>query len=208
MNSIDEKGRTGLSVACCRDEGWEFSLPIVKLLLGKRFAPLMTDQNGWNALHCAARYSSAQVVAVLLQKMHNNMCNNRTHNGFSALTLCCLRDDEEAVNVARVLLDAGADIECVEAEWSRTPLLVACRQGRPELVSLLLQRGANVKALGKNRRNVIQLACYNGEFGREMIPLLIRVGVDVLQQNKSGWSSVISLLLIRSVRWLSEQSLG
>jgi ankyrin repeat protein len=66
--ATDEDERGGLSLAC-RREDWEVALPIVKLLLAKRFAPSMTDERGWNALHIAARSSSAEVVSLLLQKM-------------------------------------------------------------------------------------------------------------------------------------------
>jgi ankyrin repeat protein len=133
-----EDGTTGLSLACRRKD-WDVALPIVKLLLANRFAPSMTDQNGYNALHVAVGYSSAEVAVRLLRKMQKNI-NTPTNNRYSALTLCCFRHDEEAVKVARVLLDAGADIESVEGNFSRTPLLVACGHGRPELVSLLLEQ--------------------------------------------------------------------
>jgi ankyrin repeat protein len=136
-NATTAKGLAGLSLAC-RREDWEVARPIVKLLLAKRFAPSMTDHNGFNALHVAARYSSAEVVALLLGKMQKNI-NAVTNDRYSALSLCCIRCDEEAVKVARALLDAGADIESVEADFSRTPLLLACGHGRHELVALLLE---------------------------------------------------------------------
>jgi ankyrin repeat protein len=123
-SAVDEEERTGLSLACERDD-WEVALPIVKLLLAKRFAPSMTNEDGWNALHWAARYSSAQVVSLLLQKMQKRV-NVRTNDRDSALSLCCARCDEEAVKVALVLLDLGADIESIEGDYSQTPLLTVC----------------------------------------------------------------------------------
>ena len=63
------------------------------------------------------------------------------------LKLCCLRVDEEAARVAALLLDHGANLEVVGGEWDRTPLLDACRSGRPDVVSLLLERGASVKVV-------------------------------------------------------------
>jgi ankyrin repeat protein len=182
--ATDEEESTGLSLACDRRD-WDVALPIVKLLLANRFGPSMTDEDGWNALHCAARSSSAEVVALLLRKMRK-LVNNITNNRDSALSLYCVRDDEEAVNVARLLLDAGADLETVEAEYSRTPLLVACRQSRPELVSLLLELGADVNAVDSEGDNVLTLACCNGVFGRERIPLLVKAGIDVLHKDNDG----------------------
>jgi ankyrin repeat protein len=193
--ATNESGRTGLSLACERDD-WEVALPIVKLLLAKRSAPSTTDEDGWNALHSAARCSSAEVVALVLGKMRK-MINIVINNRYSALSLCCLRLDEEVMKVARALLKAGADIESVEAENSRTPLLVACRNNRPELVSLLLERGANVKAVDAEGYNALHLACSNGAFGREIIPLLCNAGVDVLHKASNG-DDVMDMALSRS----------
>jgi ankyrin repeat protein len=170
-----EDGTTGLGLACERED-WEVAWPIVKLLLAKRFAPSMMNEDGYNALHMAAGFSSAEVAALLLGKMQK-MVNIPTKLR-SALALCCFRYEEEAVKVARVLLDAG--------NYSRTPLLVACLNSRPELVSLLLERGANVKAVDKDGDNALISACFNGVFGREIIPLLVNTGVDVAQRQR--WS--------------------
>jgi ankyrin repeat protein len=181
--AANEEERTGLSFACERED-WEVALPIVKLLLAKRFAPSMPDQDGWNALHFAARFSCSEVVSLLLQKMRK-LVINITNDRDSALSLCCHRDDEEAVEVARVLLDAGADVESGEAEYFQI-LLVACQNSRPELVSLLLERGANVKVAESDGWTALQWACVNGAFGREIIPLLVNAGVDVLHKADNG----------------------
>jgi ankyrin repeat protein len=68
------------------------------------------------------------------------------------------------VSVALVLLDAGADLESVEAVGSRSPLLAACLVDRPELVALLHARGANVKAMDSDGYNALQMACAKRSF--------------------------------------------
>jgi ankyrin repeat protein len=72
INATTAKGATELSLACERED-WELALPIVKLLLAKRFAPSIMNQNGWNGLHFAARLSSAEVVGLLLGKMRTTI---------------------------------------------------------------------------------------------------------------------------------------
>ena len=53
------------------------------------------------------------------------------------------RPEEERVPKARMLLDAGARLDSRD-EWSKsTPLGVACREGRIELVKLFLEHGAD-----------------------------------------------------------------
>ncbi len=89
INATTAKGGTGLSLACERTD-WEVALLIVKLLLAKRFAPSMMNQNGWNALHVAVRHSSAGLVAVVLGKMQTTI-KVLTNTRYSALALYCIR---------------------------------------------------------------------------------------------------------------------
>lgn len=50
------------------------------------------------------------------------------------------------IDVAEVLLEFGAEIDAVDAEWSSTPLGWAARHGQQEMVSFLLARGADAAA--------------------------------------------------------------
>jgi Ankyrin repeat len=50
----------------------------------------------------------------------------------------------------------------------------------------LLKRGAKVKAVGNDGWTALHLACRNGAFGKEIIPLLIKAGVDVGAKNNQG----------------------
>jgi hypothetical protein len=178
--ATDNEERTGLSFACARDD-WEVALSIVKLLLANDLSP--QDRTNTNGM----------LFTLLLDFLPQKLwlffwkdVNIHSLKQQSALLLCCIRCDEEAVDVALVLLDAGADIESVEAQNSRTPLLVACLNSRPELVSLLLERGANMNSVDSSGRSALHWACRNGAFGREMIPLLVNAGVDVLHKNNNG----------------------
>jgi ankyrin repeat protein len=70
-------------------------------------------------------------------------------------------------------------------------------KGRADLVSLLLQRGANVKAVTSQGLNVLHCACQNGAFGKEIIPLLVKAGADVNAVDKDG-RNVLSYAISRS----------
>jgi ankyrin repeat protein len=131
-------------------------------------------------VHYAATFSSAEVMKLLLEK-HASLVHTKSNEGnWTPLCLLCNnRFDDEAVRVASVLLDHGANIEQACGEHDDTPLLLACWYGRADLVSLLLQRGANVKAVTSQGLSVLHCACQNGAFGKEIIPLLVKAGADV-----------------------------
>ncbi|HEY7500819.1 MAG TPA: ankyrin repeat domain-containing protein, partial [Vicinamibacterales bacterium] len=49
---------------------------------------------------------------------------------------------------AALLLDHGAGIDAVDEEFRSTPLGLAARFGRPDIVALLIERGADVMKAG------------------------------------------------------------
>jgi hypothetical protein len=112
-----------------------------------------------------------------------SIVNIMSKEQFSALLLCCRRFDDEGVKVARVLLDAGADIEL---SYLRNNFLTACGYGRPELVSLLLERGANAKVVDKDGSTAFHIACANKAFGRDIIPLVAHAEVDICSATSRG----------------------
>ncbi len=179
----DKNGNSALIYACMREKyGREGTLEIVKFLLSKRCLVGAPNKNGQNAVHIAALHSSAEVTKLLLSK-EPHLSRVKTINGWTHLAFVCrYRFDDDAARIAELLLDAGADIE--QGDW--TPLSLACRNGRADLVSLLLQRGANLKAVTEDGLNCLHLACMNGAFGKDIIPLLIKAGADFASKAKDG----------------------
>jgi ankyrin repeat protein len=178
INSVDKIGKNGLSLACERED-WSVAAQIVKFLLSKRFSAAMADNDGANAAHYAAKYSSAKLMKLLLETNVSLVHSKLYEENWTPLCLLCSnRFDDEAVRVASLLLDHGANIEQVCGKRDDTPLLLACKNGRADLVSLLLEQGANVHAMRK-RKTALHLACENGAFGKEIIPLLVEAGAHV-----------------------------
>lgn len=79
-------------------------------------------------------------------------------------------DDVTAIDL---LIQAGADIEAQDAEGA-TPLLVACRYGRPARVARLLQLGANLQAMDDQGRTARDMAAehFDAKHGAEILKLL------------------------------------
>ncbi len=185
INAQNSEEDTGLNLVLRREEQ-EDVFEIVKFLLRKRCLPSVPNNLGENAVHLAAEFASADVMKLLLAK-DRHLARLKTEDGWTPLGNVCLHGErvaEEAVEIARLLLDAGAYIK--QGSIDRTPLLLACMDGRPELVSLLLQRGANVKAVDEDGWTCLHSACRNGAFGREIIPLLVKAGADVAAKTLGG----------------------
>ncbi len=194
INAQNEIRNSALILACQREEyGREGTLEIVKFLLSKRCLVSASNTVGRNAVHMAAWYASAEVMKALLSK-EPHLSQVKSIKGWTPLAYVCrLRFDDDAVRIAELLLDAGADIEQGDNDW--TPLLRACRNGRADLVSFLLQRGANIKAVTEKGSNCLHLACLNGAFGKDIIPLLVKAGVDVAAKTNYGADALTCALL-------------
>jgi ankyrin repeat protein len=138
------------------------------------------------AIHYAALWSSSAVVTLLLEA--KSRVDPRDEDNETPLNLCCgRRSDEEAVKIARVLLDRGAQIEH-RGLLQMTPLLEASISGSAEL---LLSRGADIKAVDEDGDTALALASYNGMHGPAIIPLLVKAGVDVNAVNSDGESALV-----------------
>lgn len=107
--------------------------------------------------------------------------------------------------IARLLLEAGADVDVKAGETERTPLYIAAKAGKKELVKLLLEAGADINDMGTtpwpplcaaiernhidvveyliahgadvNAANPLRAAAYEGHV--EMIKLLLANGADI-----------------------------
>jgi ankyrin repeat protein len=146
------------------------------------------DNNQCTALHEAARYGDAEFVIYLIGKGAD--VNARAYNQFTPLHLT---DD---VEIAKVLIAAGADLEARDA-FSRTPIGDAVDEKNLELIDLYLSRGTKLSFdqlvslerttdvaaileerpwLAKAPRTCLQSAAQDGNI--ELVKLLLEHGAD------------------------------
>lgn len=94
----------------------------------------------WGRFYYFKHYDIARFL------LENGM--NANHMTWHRVTLLHDMAQEGDVAKARLLLDHGADINPVEEEYQSTPLGLASRWGHPEMVELLLERGAHPNKSG------------------------------------------------------------
>lgn len=91
--------------------------------------------------------------------------------GYSALLFAARNGD---VDIARLLLDAGANTEGVAANGA-SPLVVAAHSGHPVLVHLLIEQGADANAIGAGY-NALHAAVLRGDL--DTVVKLLEHGAD------------------------------
>ena len=107
--------------------------PMLELLL--RYGATVPDVTKWGAWYYFKRY---EIAAFLIERgMKPNHMN--VHHTTLLHDMAYTGD----VKKAELLLDAGAEIDAVDEEFRSTPLGLAARFGKNEVVELLLARGAD-----------------------------------------------------------------
>lgn len=151
------------------------------------------------ALHLASQSGLEEVVSILVQ--HRADINARERDGRTALHFA------KTANIARYLLERGADIEATD-RLGYTALHIASESGFNDVVSVLIERGADVNkrsdsvsfgplAAAENHLAQIMLGCnfWRGctalhlasEYGQdEIVSLLIKFKADVNAREISG----------------------
>ncbi len=100
-----------------------------------------TNAYGVNAMRLAADTANTELIRLLLKAGADPESPNA--DGETALHLVARSGNVEA---AKLLLKAGAKVDAVEQFGGQTPLMWAAARRHPQMVELLLSKGANVNA--------------------------------------------------------------
>ena len=154
-----------------------YETPLVAALAGKHFQtaellrlggadPNVQCYDGNTPLHSAVCYGNVEMVQALLNLEADVNIRNKNSSsplnyipdiqGYSEV-LNKLKSRQSLANVARLLLDRGADINSRNDEGS-TPSHSATIMGRIEVIRLLLERGADVGVEDMQGRTPFSLA--------------------------------------------------
>lgn len=122
-------------------------------------------------LYVAARRGQTQVVARLLERGAD--VAESAPRGGTALHWAAHNGH---LDVARLLITAGAELDAPDARGHATPLVWALLSGHLEVMELLLRLGADPDARDKAGETPLVLAIYDGN--RAAAELLLRQGAD------------------------------
>ncbi|MDR1303215.1 MAG: ankyrin repeat domain-containing protein [Puniceicoccales bacterium] len=154
--------------------------------------PDIPDANGMTALHLAAENNSLNRIRTLLNVAGINVNVAVVEGPFKGYTALHLAAGKGHVEVVKLLLDAGADVNALDEE-DCAALHLAAMKGHAEVVRALLRApGADANATDAYGRTALHLAAEKG--CREVVRVLLRAGINVnamvANGPKRGWTAL------------------
>jgi len=149
------------------------------------------DDNGWTALHHAARNGRKISVEFLLE--NGSSVAATTGCGKTSATLAALEGSNELV---MLLLDKKAKIDKKdETGW---PVLFYACEGKLDLVKYIVKAQANLKATSKDKMTAFLIACKCGNF--QAVKFLFGKGASMHSTNSSGDNALMIVVKSDSPR--------
>ncbi|XP_039571520.1 kinase D-interacting substrate of 220 kDa [Passer montanus] len=179
VDERNENGQTPLMLAA--EQG---NLEIVQELLKKGANCNLEDADNWTALISAAKEGHAAIVAELLN--YNVSLEHRDLGGWTALMWASYKGRTE---VAKLLLEKGANPNITGMQYSVYPIIWAAGRGHSDIVHLLLQHGAKVNCSDKYGTTPLVWAARKGHL--ECVKYLLQMGADVDQEGANSMTALI-----------------
>jgi uncharacterized protein len=138
------------------------NLATVSALLSAGADPNAHEKNGGQtALMWAISERHSKITEELVR--HKADVNARSKNGSTPLMFAAQGD----VDSARTLLAAGANPNDTMPDWGGTPLIIASSMGRTEVVSVLLDNGADANIVDSNGFTALHSAVRDSDYGAD-----------------------------------------
>lgn len=178
---------------------------VLKVLLDRGAAINAADEAGRTALHYAAQEQKLETVRTLLDR---GALANANAEGTSPdrvvwtaigtpLTVAARWGN---VDICRLLMERGADVNFSPPSSGQTPLIAAARHGRTEAVKLLLDAGANLNATWSPKigNEGGSTALHNAAWFNcgDTVKLLLKAGADINHRKLPGTNLLTPFMLL------------
>lgn len=173
-NAVEEKtGTSALMFACSR--GPLCKIPFTLLKCGALCNVQNADGNF--ALHYAAQFSSAEIVALIVASWPHAV-NMKNKEGEDSLSRCIYRKDVDGPRIIEILAEHGAELDRREP-YGYTIMHDACLDGTYDMVCAIAKHYPTSCHLStKDGEIPFMYACQNKEHGPKIMEFLISKGVD------------------------------
>ena len=111
---------------------------------------------GNTALHEAARRGYSELLQILVNN-HGNI-NTLNSKGGSILHFCCYGENE-TLETVKIVVKAGADLNQQDYHGN-TPILICCSTGRLDILTYLVDNGADATITDNYGRNASDIATF------------------------------------------------
>ncbi|XP_078143078.1 B-cell lymphoma 3 protein [Centroberyx gerrardi] len=137
------------------------------------------DRNGQTALHLCCEYDQQDCLSVVLSQSSSSTCLEiRNYEGLSPLHLAVQAGH---MDLAKMLLDAGADINAMDVKSGQSPLMHAVESNNADMVHFLIENGCDVNSQSYSGNTALHSACGRGQV--DTVRLLLKSGADSSLKN-------------------------
>ncbi|MCM0043092.1 MAG: ankyrin repeat domain-containing protein [Burkholderiaceae bacterium] len=166
--------------------------------------PVMSHEKAtWFFLTRVSHLKTSEKLELLKSDLHRYpwLVNVQAKEGTTPLMIIAERPFEHkgaavnAVDIARILLDRGADINAQNSN-GRTALYFAIREGNADLVRLLLSRGARIDLTDMDRRNALHSACLSTKNRSAVVNALLQTkGASLIDKRDRSGKTALHLAI-------------
>ncbi|XP_044064689.1 B-cell lymphoma 3 protein homolog [Siniperca chuatsi] len=160
---------------------------MVEALLRAGADPAALDRNGQTALHLCCEYDQRDCLSIVLSCSSSSRCLEiGNYEGLRPLHLAVLRGRKD---LARMLLDAGADINTTDIKSGQSPLMHAVESNNADMVHFLIESGCDVNSQSYSGNTALHSACGRGQV--DTVRLLLKSGADSSLKNNHNDTPVM-----------------